>query len=44
MCTYRQNLCIQGPSLNSFFFDNLKLGQEEIKTMETEMVYSTRVS
>lgn len=44
MYTYKHNLCIQGPSLDSFFFDNFKFEQEEVKIMETKKVYSTRMS
>lgn len=44
MYTYKHNLCSQGPSLDSFFFDNFKFEQEEVKIMETKKVYSTRIS
>lgn len=44
MYAYKHNLCIQGPSLDLFSFDNFKFEQEEVKIMETKKVYSTRIS
>lgn len=44
MYAYKHNLCIQGPSLDSFVFDNFKFEQEVVKIMETKKVYSTRIS